>query len=118
MRERLESGYWFFAVDNEPANAELQRLWVAHREELLAEWILAQPGTRPWAWWRWDALSESRRRIGGTGTALLERPDGKHPVSFGTPNAYDDDYNVADPPKYESEREYLTRHGLLTKVER
>lgn len=115
-RERLESGHCFFG--DEVTDAELHRLWVAHRPALLAEWILEKPATRPWAWWMWDAPKAERLRIGGTGTELREHPAGKHPLSFGTPNAFADDYRNDDAPRFEPERAYLSRHGLLTKAER
>ena len=31
--------------------AERKRDWRAMRDELLADWIKAHPGTRPFAWW-------------------------------------------------------------------
>ena len=100
--------------------------WQEHRAELLAYWTQpfeawrrehgqtsfenpepGGPGTRPWAWWEFEAPGP-RRRVGGTGAAL---PDA--PLSFGCPVWYDGDYLIADPPRYEPERAYLTRHGLL-----
>ena len=117
LEVRLHCGSWLFPVENEPSEAELQRLWNLHRKRVLAAYILEHPGRRPWAWWMWDAPQDQRRRIGGLGTGLSERPDGEHPLSFGRPNAYDDDYSNEDPPRYESERDYLARHGLLTKAE-
>src|SRR5512134_1805319 len=35
--------------------AELRDDWEAVREAVLAEWIELHPGTRPWAWWVYDA---------------------------------------------------------------
>ncbi|WP_033336892.1 hypothetical protein [Thioalkalivibrio thiocyanodenitrificans] len=29
--------------------------WQRHRDVLLPEWIKANPGTRPYAWWKFDA---------------------------------------------------------------
>lgn len=30
----------------------LRELWLAHRDELMAD---EDPGQRPWAWWKWDS---------------------------------------------------------------
>jgi hypothetical protein len=30
-------------------------LWDQYREEIMAKWIEKYPGTRPWAWWTYDA---------------------------------------------------------------
>ena len=38
----------------------LEQLWHEHRAELLAGWIAAHPGTRPWSWWAWDAREPRR----------------------------------------------------------
>lgn len=41
----------------------MREAWEALRDELLQEWIAEKPGSRPWAWWTFDA-PERRRRIG------------------------------------------------------
>jgi hypothetical protein len=68
--------------------------WARVRDELLRIWIGERPGTRPWAWWQFDAprwarcdlpprleglgdnwllwLAEPRRRLGGIGTPTYE----------------------------------------------
>jgi hypothetical protein len=69
--------------------AQRRAVWTEVRAELLSEWITDAPGTRPWAWWefdapRWrrsewprgmqrswhtdDAWGEPRERLGGVGT--------------------------------------------------
>lgn len=41
---------------DEPTRAELRReAWRTHKAELLAAWMIAEPGTRPLAWWQFDA---------------------------------------------------------------
>lgn len=70
--------------------AALRAAWDSARDEVLAEWIRDHPGTRPWAWWRFDAPREPltlapdriwrdedrtlphRRRVGGVGTPWHE----------------------------------------------
>ncbi len=37
--------------------------WITLRDELLPQWIAENPGTRPYAWWQFDA-PERRQRIG------------------------------------------------------
>lgn len=66
--------------------------WLAVRDDVLAAWIRAAPGTRPWAWWEFDAprwqppyplrcdgiewalcqMPEPRRRLGGIGDPAFE----------------------------------------------
>lgn len=103
-----------------------KRLWELAREAMVEAWAAKHPGTRPWAWWRWDA-PEPRRRVGGTGTpahevlAHLPWHQLGIPVSWITPREVEfygtGFHGVAvdpdDPPAFESQGEYLKRHGLL-----
>lgn len=66
----------------------LEEAWRLCRETILRRWVRARPGTRPEAWWHWDAprwegdpfedcwyhgtLPLPRQRIGGTGTPAYE----------------------------------------------
>jgi hypothetical protein len=103
--------------------AGARRLWERTRGELLPEWIREHPGTRPHIWWEVDAPRGTdaddptmgilrrmcdprrRKRPRGQGTAVFAS-------NFGLP------FDVAkDDPGYETEREYLTRHKLLTEQE-
>jgi hypothetical protein len=74
--------------------ADLRARWARIGADLVAEWVQARPGTRPWGWWRLDAprwrredfpprvrdlgdvflrdLAEPRRRLGGVGTPAYE----------------------------------------------
>jgi hypothetical protein len=63
-------------------------LWRRHGPTVLADWVRRRPGTRPWAWWRFDA-PESRRT----------RTPGRVPVP-------------------ENQADYLDRLDLLTDAER
>jgi hypothetical protein len=112
LRCRLLTGHDFDLEDGpaRPAGA-LERLWRVHRAELLAEHIAKRPGTRPWAWWAFDAPQDARRRRGGKGTPIGAE------LWFGAPRFYGEDYDNRDRPRYEPEREYLARHGLLTAAE-
>lgn len=70
--------------------AEIRRIWRDCRESFIARWIDKHPGTRPWAWWQFDAPDEPLRVVG-------ERHGMK---------------------QHEPQADYLDRHGLLTEAER
>ncbi len=124
-----------------------QELWKIKREELLHYWIEKHPGTRPYAWWKFDAL-ENRLRLGGTGTPCHEclayapifrwgvpaswiskrdeeyyngRSKDIHGKPIGTKYSEGDFKGKAidpnDPPIFESQAAYLKRLGLLTPAE-
>jgi len=91
--EHGEAGDGFFELFQKTGDHEagLRDDWLAVRDEVLEDW---HPGTRPWAWWRWDAprwpratwpariadlgewaddlFAEPRRRLGGIGTPIYE----------------------------------------------
>lgn len=130
---------WFFAH-----HGGVDEAWRTVGATVLEEWIAKYPGTRPWAWWRYDA-PEPRRRIGGTGDVF-------HPGCFlmGIETNFvtrelADCYNgrnirpadrsvwnrewvegyftkapvdPADHPMFESQAAYLSRLGLLLPEER
>jgi len=89
-----------------PLDREAAReAWEALRDDLLADYILEHPATRPWAWWEFDAPCPRKRIDGGA-----ERSEGTR-LWFGVPailRTLDDDAAV-----YESQHQYLARLGLL-----
>lgn len=121
--------------------------WETHRAEILTSWVAANPCSRPWAWWRFDA-PEPRRRIGGTGDTF----DDQYSVSecpYGIPDHWVTAHDIevyngtwrdvhgklinlgykpgdftrkaidpANPPTFESEAAYLRRKRLLKPEER
>jgi len=123
-------------------------LWRKHGEDIVADWIDEHSGSRPWAWWRWNA-PEPRQRLGGIGTPAHEvlayaptfrlgipvywvRP---WEVAYYTGTARDVEGRLigqefagrdfrgvaidpADPPRYESQAAFLDRLGLLSPAER
>jgi hypothetical protein len=127
---------WFMEESPRPLEVYVRgeaELWAWAREVVLAEWIRQRPGTRPLAWWAHDA-PEPRRRTGGTGDAACECTAYAELYLRGVPafwltekvlgrltkhphNRVHDRPAIAvdasDPPTFESEREYLGRHGLL-----
>jgi len=93
-------------------------LWDAMREKLLADWLRARPGTRPWGWWAFDS-TEPRLRLGGIG-----KPMNTFNLAFGVPNWWPlpewtafrglfTPIDTDDPPAYESEATYLRRLDLF-----
>lgn len=134
-RSQLLYGSWWFQKEPIP-HEERRALWEERRDELMGEWIQEEPGTRPWAWWEFDA-PERRRRIDGkphpfdnpTREAEIreraaENPEPVHDATclwYGCPRFMIvlpgrdmDDFEAV----YESQREYLDRLGLLTADER
>jgi hypothetical protein len=57
--------------------------WKTHRPAILADWMRAHPGSRPFAWWVWDAPEKLRRRVGGIGTARADVLAMEPEVRFG-----------------------------------
>src|SRR4051794_23886652 len=66
---QLQTGFDLFglAFGNEGSygdafdDAAAREAWEIMRDKIMAEWIREQPGTRPWAWWRFDAPAPARR---------------------------------------------------------
>jgi hypothetical protein len=130
---------------DEPAENRFFRLspseaceeWAAHGADILVEWIAAQPGTRPDAWWRFDSprcpilaernshcwfaadMIEGRRKLSGSGVREWEHPGFSAMVPtwhLGIPRMAGVDPD--DPPVFETQADYLRRHGLLLSGER
>lgn len=99
--EHLLYGHDFFGLGYRNDD-ELLAAWDGNREEYLAAWVDARPGTRPWAWWRFEA-PEPRRIVSGRARVAGE--------FFGLPDMATPGEMVA---VYESEAAYLERLGLLT----
>lgn len=118
---------YFFKIDDEKVKAA----WESVGADLTAECIKRSPGSRPWAWWRFDA-PEPRRRVGGRGTLRNEVFAGwKIALVFGVPRHITNWINGADvrvgadaipldpknPPTFESQATFLRRLGLLVSGE-
>lgn len=123
-RFQLITGYdWFRDAygdggrfDHEAAHRD----WNEHREEILEAWLQRDeagrggPGTRPWAWWAFDAPRELRRVVEGE-VPWLPIENWPRDTSFGKPTRF-----ALDPSamRWEAEVIYLTRHGLVMPAER
>jgi hypothetical protein len=53
-----EEARWF------TCSQEREAAWREHGVEILGDWVLAHPGSRPWGWWCWTA-TEPRRVVAG-----------------------------------------------------
>lgn len=109
----------------------MRKGWDELRADLLPAWIDEHPGTRPYAWWEFDA-PERRRRTDGAVHPFddrgrneeIERRTQEHPefreqaykLFRGMPNCLftRDDFAA----EWESEAAYLDRLGLLTPAEK
>ena len=117
--------------------------WKEHRNKILVAWKRNHPGTRPAAWWwfdaprwtkdvgRWSIFSERlpqpRKRIGGTGDPVFQVASVVPRFAFGIPIDWvetksEDFYggigiDPGDPPKFEAQAAYLKKRSLLTKSE-
>lgn len=117
---------WIYhsALDPDPVKVE----WTISRKKILGSWISSHPGTRPYAWWCFDA-PEARRRVGGTGTPKHEVLKYAPAYVFGIPRYWitpqdtgilgkagfkGKPVDINDPPLFESQAAYLERHGLLS----
>lgn len=134
-RQQLITGFDFFGdaysrdpESDPPAMKQMREDWETHREEMLAEWIAERPGSRPWAWWTFDAVA---RRETSDGTdhpfdrlerrELCEKWHAEHPAMrhderfvelfFGVPVI------CVEAARFETERQYLSRLNLLTSDE-
>lgn len=119
-------------VENDPtALKRMREDWNRYRDELLREWIASRPGSRPFAWWLFDATGR-RETIDGS-VHPFDRPERRklcdewharyprvghdrlfYELFYGRPRIVVGEGMV----HYESEREYLARLGLLTRDER
>jgi hypothetical protein len=92
----LISGCWYGLshLIDENDDDSIRALWSEFHDEILEQHTRRRPGTRPSAWWRYEA-PEPRRTV-----ELIDEDDGEP-------------YEAE-----ESQREYLTRMDLLTPIEK
>ena len=82
-------------------NAEISAAWAQLGAEIVEQWILTRPGTRPRMWWRIDAPEPGRLSNGG--------PPGGAPNRLVIP---------CTPPSPADQDVFLRRHELLLPGER
>ncbi len=112
QRKILETGNdWF---DELPEVDRLQA-WKELQKEIMSQWLTEHPGTRPWAWWRFDLPAGTRR----------QRINGRHPhddpryslskqLFFGCPQ-FLRECDIGG--TYESQEAYLRRLNLCSTAE-
>jgi hypothetical protein len=114
-----------------PPSVSVGRLWAQHGAALLETFIESNAGRRPWAWWQCDSV-EPRQRVGGRGTPAHPCLAFAEELAFGVPLHWVKPWmpahygsgfrgvpiDPADPPRYEAQASYLSRHGLLRAEER
>lgn len=107
----------FFTVERERAAA-----WHEHGEEITAAWLLEHPGTRPWAWWAFDATEPRRCVVGAELLAPAGAPTAWEWVwrkDFGVPAFLQwRPRGYPGLPAVESQAAYLDRLHLLGVEER
>ena len=110
-----ETRWSVFSFLNDPSAQKTY--WTANRAEILRDWIKARPGSRPQAWWDFDAPGYRQRLTtkGPSNEALRECSTN----DAGIPCHYDDPHEIEqDRPIFESQAAFLERHGLMTQTEK
>jgi hypothetical protein len=118
-----------FGWDQDFDEAAAREAWELMREKLMADWIREQPGTRPWAWWAFDAPQPARReRIDGgvhphdnkARSLKVANSDSEYlwkvayRLTFGLPSCYIPPFdNGIKTEWFEPEWAFLHRHNLL-----
>jgi Rad3-related DNA helicase len=108
----LRTGLDFF---DELPESHRQQAWKELQKEIMEQWLTEHPGTRPWAWWRFDLPAGTRRqRING----LHPHDDPSYSLEkklwYGLPQ-YQRPCDLMG--LYESEASFLKRLSLLTTAE-
>ncbi len=115
-REKGNVRLFMLANPSIAGREKLKEVWEIHKTELIREWVLAYPCSRPWCWWLFEA-PEPRHKVGGKGITMHEHfPSYKHRLELGIPLDWFE-FDPADPPAFESQAAYLQRLGLLTAAE-
>jgi hypothetical protein len=135
----IDANDWAYLNDEEPENPFTQfspddywqRLWAEYGGQITQNWAKKYPGTRPSFWWKHSAprlpveehgdyvdcyfanrLIKPRLKISGSGTPSIACFNNNMYLDYGIPE-YVDDVDENDPPVWESQLDYLKRHGLL-----
>lgn len=108
----------FFADEGFDSKEAMADCWNKYRQVILSVWIQHYPGTRPLAWWAFDAL-EPRMRIDAQPHPFTDPhqagPD-LYDLTYGRPRFTRTAEDLA--AEYESQANYLDRLKLMDKTER
>lgn len=105
----LEEGFSLFG---DVVTVDIGTEWQRWGAEILQDWILARPGTRPAAWWTFEGGPKHGPRL------QLRRGPAAVPAGgffLGAPAWHT---GVPVPGQYESQTAYLMRHNMLQDTER
>ena len=124
-RERLQfllQGYNFFG-EAFADDADAEKCWRDHGPKIMRSWIKSSPGSRPWAWWKFDA---TERRRCTSGKHPFDEPDFESQrrkteldiaeLRFGIPQYYSAE-QIASKISFETEEVYLKRLNLMSDYE-
>lgn len=106
--------------------ADMRRVWGMIGKNLTAHWIRHNPGTRPWAWWMFDAPEKHRRILSGAEYEILQsKPESteeeavkRMAIDFGLCGVLSVRDMTGPRIVCESEYAYLKRLDLLTAAEK
>lgn len=130
-REHLETGFHIVGMFGFDCPAELREGWDALKADILRDWTRDHPGSRPWAWWKYES-TEPRRRVDGglhpfddpawhafVADHETRYPHGVHlrALRFGVLNIHPQQVPGLSTAKYESQADYLRRLSLMTPEE-
>jgi len=114
----------FGTFHNGRGDKEALRLaWNDLRDEIMEEWIAANPFSRPWAWLYFDATEPRQRTVGEQRMESQQWAKGRKLGNYRLCwfedlnkrlGAEETRYNEGD---WETERQYLARIGALTESE-
>ena len=127
----LRTGHGIWREDAFCSDDLMRQAWGDLGDEILEAWIVEHPGTRPAAWWAFDAPGRRERTDGRAHpfddplrrgqVATWRKKYGETSaerlctLSFGCPAMF---INLDDSrAEYESEGAFLRRHNLLTTTE-
>jgi hypothetical protein len=75
-----------------------QKAWKTHKNDLLAEWVLESPGTRPGGWWKFETHGgKPENELKTVGKGCYHKPNGELSI-----------YDIQ-----EEQYDYLKRNDLL-----
>lgn len=110
-------------AERDAALVAMSAAWEDLRDYLLPTFIAEHPGTRPWAWWAFDAPEPREQVLSCEETGwrpITDRVSRGVPAEFAPIPSSEHPYGMFPPvpePMYESEFDYLMRLNLATDEE-
>jgi hypothetical protein len=113
FKSETDGGGW---ASDETRDA-VRAVWNCYSRRITEAHARRFPGTRPAAFWWFDAPKPRREQVSGHEYAAGAEPDYRKKLWFGVPCCFGFSEHE-DPPVFESTAEYLARHKLLLPFER